>query len=405
MRIGFFLGAFPSTSETFVLNQIAGVVEAGHEVEIHAYHVKGHMQHPLLRRHRLLERVFYRPAFPAGKLWRLFKFLWLLLALLLFDSRRTLALINHCSGLPLREKMELFFLACSLRGGRQYNVIHAHFGPNGLMALRLRQAGFLDGAIVTSFHGHDANVVPKQLGEDYYKTLFEEGEAFVVSSNFIRDKLLTLGVRKEKLHRIPVGIDLAQWPFQQRQGWQHEYPVVLSVGRFVEVKGFRYAIEAMALVRKRFPDVQYQLIGDGPDRNLFDQLVKALGMKKSVIFPGLKNQEELADAYRQADLFVMPSVRASDGAEEGQGMVLLEAQASGLPVVATKSGGIPESVPEGMALVAERDINGLASMIVDTLQRVQQGGVDGEAGYRHVRQHFEIGALNRALLELYERLA
>jgi len=405
MRIAYFLSAFPNTSETFVLHQIVGAVQKGHEVEIHAYHVAGHVEHPLLKAYNLLDHVQYRPPVPANKLLRLFKACFLMLGLFVVDTRRCVGIFSLLKETSLNEWLELFFLAWSLRGGKNYDVIHAHFGSNGLMAVRLRQAGFLQGKMVTSFHGFDANVVPNALGKNYYQRLFSQGDAFVVSSNFIQQKLLNLGCDAKKTHRIPVGIDVEMWTFKARKGWLHVAPVVLSVGRLVEVKGFTYGIAAMAKVRMVFPDVQYHIVGEGPLHSVLEKQLMDLDLQDCVQFLGKKNQTELNVMYQQSDLFVMPSVQASDGAEEGQGMVLFEAQAAGLPVVATCSGGIAESLPEDALLVAEKNSDALADRMVEQLQALQAQGYDGDQGRLFVQQHFEVSQLNQKLLDFYEALA
>ena len=404
MRTAYFLSAFPSTSETFVLHQAVGALQEGHQVDIHAYEVAGHVKHPLLDAYGLLDHVNYRPSVPTNKLIRLFKVCFLIFFLLFIDTRRCAGLFSLWKETPLNEWLELFFLAWSLRGGKSYDVIHAHFGPNGLMAIRLRQAGFLQGKVVTSFHGFDANVVPNILGKKYYHSLFEQGEAFVVSSKFIQKKLLALGLNKEKVHRIAVGIDVNMWTFQERQGWQHAFPMVLSVGRLMEVKGFTYAMEAMVKVRKFFPSVQYHLVGEGPLQGVLEQQLRGLDLQDCVHLLGNKNQAELNAIYQKADLFVMPSVRTNDGAEEGQGMVLFEAQAAGLPVVATCSGGIAESLPEDAVLIRERNSDDLAERIIEQLQALQEQGYDGIKGRIFVQQHFEVGRLNKKILELYQGL-
>jgi len=305
----------------------------------------------------------------------------------------------------LREWIELFFIAFPLRGGRVYDVIHAHFGPNGLMAVRLRQAGFLQGKIVTSFHGYDVNVVPNMLGKDYYRTLFEQGEAFIVSSLFIRERLLQLGCDSTNIQRIPVGVDVQKWGFKVREGHATQNPVIISVGRLVEVKGFTYVIAALPYVKEIFPQVTYQVVGDGPLRGKLQQQVVDLGLQESVHLCGAKRQDELIKMYHDADLFVMPSVRGNDGAEEGQGMVLLEAQAAGLPVLATDSGGIPESVPDTSVLVKEKDVEALAQAMIVCLKSYQLDGYDGYAAYEFIQKNFDIDMLNQKLLKLYEALA
>ncbi|MDQ6990587.1 MAG: glycosyltransferase [Mariprofundaceae bacterium] len=404
MRLAYFLGVFPSTSETFVLHQIVGAVKAGHAVDIHAYQIEGHVQHDLIKQYDLMKCVNYRPSVPDVKWLRCLKACPLMLGLLLLDTQRFFGLLKLFSSLHLSAWLELFFLAWPLRGGQSYDVIHAHFGPNGLMAVRLRQAGFLQGKVVTSFHGFDANVVPNLLGKGYYQSLFEYGDGFIVSSLFIAGKLEQLGCAKHKIHRIAVGIDVEKWDFHSRQGDFGEQPIVISVGRLVEVKGFSYAIAGIQRVKEVFPKAQYHIVGDGPLRGKLEQQVVDLGLQGCVRFCGSMNQDELIHMYQSADMFVMPSVRGGDGAEEGQGMVLLEAQAAGLPVVATKSGGIPESVPDGTWLVEEKNIEGLAQAMIACLKTSQREGYDGMLGCEFVQKNFNIEVLNQQLLKFYRQL-
>ena len=406
MRIAYFLGGFPNISETFVLHQITGMLAASQRVEIHAW--KGgdkQVKHALLAKYNMLQYISYRPSVPDNKVLRILKFFLLLCAMLLSDRRRTWMLCSMRKDMPLREWIELFFIAFPLRGGRVYDVIHAHFGPNGLMAVRLRQAGFLQGKIVTSFHGYDANVVPNMLGKDYYRTLFEQGEAFIVSSLFIRERLLQLGCDSTNIQRIPVGVNVQKWGFKVREGHATKNPVIISVGRLVEVKGFTYVIAALPYVKEIFPQVTYQVVGDGPLRGKLQQQVVDLGLQESVHLCGAKRQDELIKMYHDADLFVMPSARGNDGAEEGQGMVLLEAQAAGLPVLATDSGGIPESVPDTSVLVKEKDVEALAQAMIVCLKSYQLDGYDGYAAYEFIQKNFDIDMLNQKLLKLYEALA
>jgi len=402
MRIAFFLGAFPSTSETFVANQIATLIRHNHSIEIHAWHSMGELQHPVFINYNLANLTCYRPHIPDNRLWRLIKASYLALHLFLVDNTRMRALSQLFSKIPLREWVELFFAAYPLRGGRSYDIIHAHFGPNGLMVIRLRQAGFISGKVVTSFHGYDVNVVPNALGKDYYHALFAQGEACIVSSMFIRNKLLELGANQAKVHRIAVGIDTIKWNFHIRMPWIT--PIVISVGRLVEVKGFAYAIAAINMVRKSIPNIQYHLIGEGPLRQQLEKQVTELDLQHQVKFFGAVTEKDIIHAFQQADLFVMPSIHTKKGAEEGQGMVVLEAQAAGLPIVATRSGGIPESVPKHSSLITEKDVDGLALAIVNRLLQSQQHGYDGREGYQFVCSHFDIKVLNHQMLNLYRSL-
>ena len=121
---------------------------------------------------------------------------------------------------------------------------------------------------------------------------------------------------------------------------QNGKPVVLFVGRLAEVKGVTYLIEAMKQV-----DAILAIVGEGPLRQELERQAAPLGDK--IRFLGGKTHDELATIYASADVFVAPSVKAKDGGVEGFGLVFLEAMASGLPVVASRSGGIPDLVHDG----------------------------------------------------------
>jgi len=133
--------------------------------------------------------------------------------------------------------------------------------------------------------------------------------------------------------------------------------VVLFVGRLAEKKGVQYLIEAMQWV-----DARLVIVGDGPLDGALRRRTKELGLEGKVLFLGAKSHEELPEIYASADVFCAPSVTASDRDQEGFGLVILEAMASGLPVVASRSGGITEIVKDGWngLLAEERDSRGLA---------------------------------------------
>lgn len=139
---------------------------------------------------------------------------------------------------------------------------------------------------------------------------------------------------------------------------QGDQKVVLFVGRLAEKKGVTYLIEAMKQI-----DAKLVIVGDGPLRESLEVQAKEQGDKIS--FLGAKTHEELKTIYASADLFVAPSVTAKDGDQEGFGLVMLEAMASGLPIVASDSGGISDLIHDGENgyLVEERDADGLAEKI------------------------------------------
>jgi glycosyltransferase involved in cell wall biosynthesis len=122
----------------------------------------------------------------------------------------------------------------------------------------------------------------------------------------------------------------------------------------VEKKGVRYLIEAMPQVCQATPQATLTLVGDGPERPALEKLVQQLGLASKVRFTGSILNEHLKEHYAQADIFVAPSIRDRAGDTEALGVVILEAAASGTPIVATNVGGIPDIVVDGQTgLLAE----------------------------------------------------
>ena len=200
-----------------------------------------------------------------------------------------------------------------------------------------------------------------------------------------------------------MGVDLRRFSFHERVPQPGEPVRILTVGRLVEKKGLEYAIRAVAGARERYPDLLYDIVGEGPLRASLEALIGELGVGEVVTLHGAKSGERVRELMAQAHLFVMPSVTASDGDMEGQGLALQEAQASGLPVLATDHNGFSDSIVPGRSgvLVPERDATQLAARLVYLLERPGLWAGMGRAGRRHVEENYDITNLNRRLVELY----
>ncbi|MCC7352957.1 MAG: glycosyltransferase family 4 protein, partial [Anaerolineae bacterium] len=167
-------------------------------------------------------------------------------------------------------------------------------------------------------------------------------------------------------------------------------PTLLTVARLEARKGVQEALRALALVQRALPEARLVVVGDGPYRRELERLRDVLGLRDSVHFAGPVSDEELAAAYRAASLFVFtPAPRAEQGEREGFGMVCVEANACGCPVVAWASadqgtGGVAEAVLDGEtgALVPHGDLPGLAAAIVRLLRDPAEATRLGEKGQR-----------------------
>jgi glycosyltransferase involved in cell wall biosynthesis len=161
------------------------------------------------------------------------------------------------------------------------------------------------------------------------------------------------------------------------------------VGRLTEKKGCEYLIRAMAQVQGHHPDIELQIIGDGPLRPDLERLASQL--LKNYHFAGVQPPLDVRNAMNRALLLGAPSVTATEGDSEGLPNVVLEAQAMGLPVVSTRHAGIPEGVLHGETglLVAERSVDELAQSCLTLINDASLWTQFSERGQTHVREHFD----------------
>jgi len=168
-------------------------------------------------------------------------------------------------------------------------------------------------------------------------------------------------------------------------------PVIGTLSRLVERKGFDTVLRAMPRVLEEFPDALYLVVGDGPDRPRLEALTRKLGIGDSVHFAGAADEESLAAWFRTLDVFVMPSREiASSGHVEGFGIVFLEAGACGRPVLGGRSGGVVEAVQDGVSgrLVNPGDPEDLAQALLGMLRDPHQARAMGRAGRLRVEREF-----------------
>jgi colanic acid/amylovoran biosynthesis glycosyltransferase len=411
MKIAFFVNEFPSVSETFVLKQLVAAVQCGHEVHIYARYrgdvSKG--RHAELELPGLWARVRYDPLLPNSYVERLKSAAARLLRWgrirpwIAVDSLNVFRHRRRALGLSLVHE---WFPSPQSRV-EQYDVIHCQFGPNGQRAVMWRKCGAIQGPIITTFHGYDANMLPRISGRSLYQRLFKEGDSFTVGSEFMRRRIAALGAPGPRISKLPMGADLSRFLFSERTIEADGELRLLTVARLVEVKGIEHALRAVAIVRAEYPRLHYQIVGEGPLRGSLEKLAAQLDLQETVEWLGALPQEAVARLHGQVHIFVLPSIVTALGEEENQSVALIEAQASGLPVIATAVGGNAESMREGVSglLVPPRDPQALAKAILRVARQPEAWGPMGRAGRKHVEEHFDLNTLNDQFVELYRRVA
>ena len=407
MKIAFILSAFPVLSETFILNQITGMIDLGHDVQIFALVNSSEKKiHGDVAAYHLMERVHY-DGLPINRVKRIVKALCLLTTNF---HQAPISIIKSLNFFKYGEQaltLSLFYTFMSfLKAGTAYDIIHCHFGPNGNTGIMLRGVG-IKGKIITSFHGYDISMYIKQEGSRTYRELFRRGDLFTANSNHTREKLIAAGCPPEKIQKLPVGLDMSRFNYKPRGMTTGQKTRLGTIARLVEKKGIEYSIKATAKVLQKHPNIEYEIVGDGPLRESLERLVTELGCRDNIRFLGWLDSDEVIKFMDEISIFILASVTASSGDQEGQGLVLQEAQAMGIPVLATLHNGLPEGVIDGKTgfLVPERDSDALAEKLEYLIEHPESWEEMGQAGREFVENAFDVKKLNRRLEGIYKECA
>ncbi len=292
---------------------------------------------------------------------------------------------------------------------RKHNLalLHAHFGTDGALAMPLARALTLP--FLVTFHGYDASLSDASLRQDFpgrwylahRDALKTSATSVLAVSGFIADRLLEQGFSPEKVQVHYIGVDIEK--FKPRHQVSRE-KTVLFVGRLVEKKGCEYLIRAMEPIQKAMPEVELVIVGDGPLRQPLERLAKARLRKYT--FTGSEDTETIQDRMSKASVLCTPSIIAASGDSEGFGMVFIEAQSSGLPVVSFSSGGIPEAVSHGESgfLAPEKDWSTLSEFIGRLLTDAALWERFSRAGRSLVERAFDIKNQTQKLERIYDEV-
>lgn len=262
-------------------------------------------------------------------------------------------------------------------------LVHSHFLRRSAHAARAAQ---LTGRPwMLSLHGHDLLVEARQAD---LRPILRQAVAVVVPSDFLARAAREAGIEPDRIHVIPSGIALEELTFRTRVGPHHGRPLVVFVGRFVEKKGVLDGVEALARVAATTP-VRARFVGYGPLEDRLRSRIDATGLDAEVVDG--RDRAAVLRAYDDAHVVLTPSRTGADGDAETLCIVNLEAQASGIPVVTTRHGGIPSGVSEASAvLVPEGDVDALAEALRDVVGDPDRWAAMGRAGRRLVEQRFRL---------------
>lgn len=287
----------------------------------------------------------------------------------------------------------------------QPDIIHAHFGAAGAAIAPIARS--LGIPLVVSFYGYDVSqtsTVRAHAGA--YRDLFQFAALLIGISDYVCERVIQLGAAPVKVARVRLGTDLQQFNYSDPQShFDGKNVHCLHVGRLVPKKSPIELIESFNVARRLIADgprLALTIVGDGPLMPAVQATVDLSRLRDCINVLGAQSHERVRELFLSSHIYTQHSVTADDGDEEGQGVSLVEAAATGLPVVSTLHDGIPEVVIDGETgyLVPEHDIEGMGRCIAMLAKQPQLWTALGRSGRNRVQEHFSLQREVSKLIDL-----
>lgn len=288
--------------------------------------------------------------------------------------------------------------------GIDAHLLHIYFGQIAVHLLPLIRAW--KNPSIVSFHGADVTVdMDKPAYRQATQQMLEAVKLVLVRSESLRRAIAHLGCDPEKIEIHRTGIPLEEFSFRARSLPKNDEWRFVQAGRLIEKKGLQITLHAFAVFLKKYPNATLTIAGEGQMLSGLQTLANELQIAGSVSFPGFVSQKQLREIYYRSHIFLHPSQTGHDGNQEGIPNSMLEAMASGLPVFATRHGGIPEAIDNGVSgvLVPERDHEALARALFDAAVNPVFLSQIACSGAEVVRKNFDLHAQAQKLEEIYLR--
>lgn len=403
LNIAIAVQAFPNILQTYILNHLASLKKSGVNITVIAREKRHYKTLPsIISDQSLMDDVIYIDTSAKG----IFK---AALSPPIFNAayRAAVSSILKFSSWEKYEKSYVLKAIMRARAITQgpFDILHSHSFFTSYNYLFMKDV--LSIPLVTTYHGQVPRGVNK-LDERKLKKVLQTGDVFLTNTEYARDELIQLGCDKAKIRIIPQGLLLDKFTFRTRHIDPGQKIRLLTIGRLSIEKGHQVVLQAVQKLSTDYPNIEYHIVGDGPLKSSLLELCHDYSISERVIFHGTKTGKEIQNILATADIFVLPSTATNDGyLVETQGVVLQEAQASGIPVIGTRVGGIPDVIEnnETGLLFDDGDFDELAVLIENLVSNPSLYEKLSTSGRKDVENRFDINLIARQLIDLYLELS
>lgn len=337
MNVLMVVGSFPVIHDICILNQITGLIDRGHKVDIFAFS-KGDLEHVQedVIKYQLLNNTIFRK-FPKS--------------------------------------LDKYDVIMFQLGHRIFDVKKTHK---------------FKGKVVVCLRGYDITVFLKNNPHAYDK-YFDSCDLFLPVCNAFKEILKKEKCNPKKIVVQHSAIDCSKFKFEPKKVSPNQIINIVSAGRFIEKKGFPYSIRAVAKIIEKYPNVRYTIIGDGILKEEYQNLIKELHAEDTIKIIGWQTHKDYINLLKNAHLFVLSSITAQNSDQEGIPNVLKEAMAMGIIAIATDHSGNSELIEHGISgmLVSERDSEAIYHAIDFLLADTNKWLFMQKAAIKKIRKEFD----------------
>ena len=397
------LKSFPHFSETFVVSNIVYALKGGCKLNIYTDKYLGitnSSQKDLLQQYEVQKIIEQPPVLPQHKLKKL---------IFVFKALSYNNIITHIWSIyKVKRKKSLSPLALLYQYRHlKNNILHVHFNNAVDSILPLYKIGYIKPKCIITFHGYDAFILSQASFTERYSNFYKNCVHFVtVNSKYLKARLIEVGISSSKIKVIPIGIDTNFFKGSPKKLPEKTSIELITVGRLVQLKGHEFALRAIKILSDQGLNMRYTVVGDGALKEYLTALTSKLGLHNKVRFLGACSQEKIKSYLDSSHIFLMPSTYDNISKRcEAFGLVSLEAQAMGLPVIGFDSGGFPETIINEKTgyIVRDRSSKELAEKV---LYLVKNKNVYAEFSKDAIlnSKKFDSEHTTRKYLELYKEL-